>query len=881
MRRWVYMFWEGNAQMRDLLGGKGAGLAEMTRIGVPVPPGFTVTTEACREYYRLGRQFPPGLWEEVCDALREVEERMGRRFGDPDQPLLVSVRSGAKFSMPGMMDTVLNLGLNDRTVRGLQRMTQNPRFAYDAYRRFLQMFGRIVLGVPGEKFEEVLEELKQRGGQRRLDTDLTAEELQEVVARFQAILREQTGQDFPQDPYEQLRMAIAAVFGSWMGRRAVDYRRVHRIPDDLGTAVNVQAMVFGNLGWDSATGVAFTRNPATGEKRLYGEYLPNAQGEDVVAGIRTPKPLDELAREMPEVYRQFVEVAERLERHYRDVQDVEFTIERGKLWMLQTRAGKRTGAAAVRIAVDMVREGLIDERTAVLRVEPELLAQLLHPTVDEEARQAAHQNGQYLTRGLPASPGAASGRMVLDPDRAEQLAASGEPVVLVRSETTPEDFHGMVAARAILTARGGMTSHAAVVARGMGKPCVVGAEELVVDAHGGTVRANGRVLEEGTWITVDGSTGEVFVGVLPTREPRLSGEFATFMQWADRFRRLGVRANADTPKDARKAREFGAEGIGLCRTEHMFFEGDRIYAMREMIVATTPEERRAALAKLEPLQRQDFVEIFRVMDGYPVTIRTLDPPLHEFLPADEEAVQETARRIGVSPEVLRQKVAQLREFNPMMGLRGCRLGILYPEITEMQARAIFEAAAACQAEGVHVEPEVMIPLVSDVNELRQQAEIVRRVAEEVQARTGQRLHYKVGTMVEVPRAALLADRVAEVAEFFSFGTNDLTQFTFGMSRDDAGRFLPRYLDAKLLPEDPFQVLDTEGVGQLVRLGTERGRSTRPDLTVGICGEHGGEPASVRFCHGAGLDYVSCSPYRVPIARLAAAQAALGDELRDR
>lgn len=880
-RRWVYMFWEGNARMRDLLGGKGAGLAEMTRIGVPTPPGFTVTTEACREYYRQGRQFPAGLWEEVQQALREVEERMGRRFGDPDQPLLVSVRSGAAFSMPGMMDTVLNLGLNDQTVEGLARMTQNPRFAYDAYRRLLQMFGRIVLGVPGELFEGVLQEVKQKGGRQRQDTDLTAEELRGVVERFKELIRQHTGLDFPQEPQEQLRMAIAAVFGSWMGKRAVDYRRVHRIPDDLGTAVNVQAMVFGNLGWDSATGVAFTRNPATGEKKLYGEYLPNAQGEDVVAGIRTPKPLDQLAVEMPELYQQFVELAERLERHYRDVQDVEFTIERGKLWMLQTRAGKRTGAAAVRIAVDMVQEGLIDERTAVLRVEPDLLTQLLHPTVDEQARQHAHHNGQYLTRGLPASPGAASGRMVLDPDRAEQLAAAGERVILVRGETAPEDFHGMVAAQAILTARGGMTSHAAVVARGMGKPCVVGAEELVVDLQSRTVQADGRVLEEGAWITVDGSTGEVFAGVLPTREPELAGEFATFMEWADRFRKLGVRANADTPQDARKAREFGAEGIGLCRTEHMFFEGDRIYAMREMILATTPEERRAALAKLEPLQRQDFVEIFRVMDGYPVTIRTLDPPLHEFLPADEEAIQQTAQRLGVSPELVRQKVAQLREFNPMMGLRGCRLGILYPEITEMQARAIFEAAAACQREGVRVEPEVMIPLVSDVSELRQQAEIVRRVAEEVQQRTGQTLHYKVGTMVEVPRAALLADRVAEVAEFFSFGTNDLTQFTFGMSRDDAGRFLPRYLDTKLLLEDPFQVLDTEGVGQLVRLGTERGRSTRPDLTVGICGEHGGEPASVKFCHSAGLDYVSCSPYRVPIARLAAAQAALGDEVRDR
>jgi pyruvate,orthophosphate dikinase len=879
-RKWVYRFEEGGEALRDLLGGKGAGLAEMTRAGIPVPPGFVITTEACNAYYEAGRQLPEGLWEQVLEALREVETRTGKRFGDPNRPLLVSVRSGAKFSMPGMMDTVLNLGMNDQVAEGLGRISGNPRFAYDAYRRFLQMFGRIVLGVPGEVFERVLEEYKHRGTEPRSDADLTAEELREICERFKDLIRKHTGEEVPQDPYDQLRLAIAAVFDSWMGKRAVDYRRVHRIPDTLGTAVNVQTMVFGNLGPRSATGVAFTRNPVTGERQLYGEYLPQAQGEDVVAGIRTPKPIAQLAEEMPEVYREFVRVAELLERHYKDMQDVEFTIENGHLWMLQTRSGKRTGAAAVRIAVDMVREGLIDRRTAVLRVDPEQLAQLLHPTVDEAARQGAHRDGRFLTRGLPASPGAASGQVVFHPDEAEQRAARGERVILVRTETSPEDFHGMVAARAVLTARGGMTSHAAVVARGMGKPCVVGAEALVIDPETREMRVNGRVVRAGEWITVDGGTGEVFLGELPTREPTPTEEFLTFMQWVDEFRTLRVRANADTPEDARRARQFGAEGIGLCRTEHMFFTGDRIYAMREMIMATTPEEREAALAKIEPLQRQDFVEIFRAMDGYPVVIRTLDPPLHEFLPQEEEAIRETAERIGVSVEALRQKVAALREFNPMMGLRGCRLGILYPEITEMQARAIFEAAAACQAEGVHVEPEVMIPLVSDLNELRAQADIVHRVAQEVMARTGQQIPYRVGTMIEVPRAALIADRIAEVAQFFSFGTNDLTQFTFGMSRDDAGRFLPRYLDQKILPEDPFQVLDQEGVGQLVRIGTERGRGTRPDLVVGICGEHGGEPRSVKFCAAVGLDYVSCSPYRVPVARLAAAQAALGDRVRD-
>jgi len=872
-KKWVYRFEEGGAELLALLGSKGAGIAEMTRIGIPTPPGFVITTEACNAYYAAGRRFPEGLWEQVLEAVREIEERLQRRFGDPERPLLVSVRSGAAISMPGMMDTVLNLGLNDRVAAGIAR-SLDPRFAYDAYRRLLQMFGRIVMKVPGEAFEEVLDAYKRRGPVLRQDTDLGAEELQEICEQFKAIIREHAAQMFPQDPYEQLRQAIAAVFDSWMGKRAVDYRRVHRIPDALGTAVTVQAMVFGNLGPDSATGVAFTRDPATGEKRLYGEYLTQAQGEDVVAGIRTPKPLEHLKEEMPDAYAELVRIAEQLERHYRDMQDLEFTIERGRLWVLQTRSGKRTGAAAIRIAVDMVQEGLIDKRTAVMRVEPGLVAQLLHPTVDEAHRARAREEGRLLARGLPASPGAASGQVVFDADEAEWRSAQGETVILVRPETAPEDFHGMVAARAILTSRGGMTSHAAVVARGMGKPCVVGAEAIMIDPKAGEMSAGGVRVRAGEWITVDGSTGEVYLGRLPTREPELGGEFATFMGWTDEFRRMGVRANADTPQDAEKARAFGAEGIGLCRTEHMFFTGDRIYAMREMIVATTPEQRREALAKIEPLQRQDFVELFRVMDGFPVVIRTLDPPLHEFLPPDEEALRETAERIGVSVEALRQKVAALREVNPMMGLRGCRLGILYPEITQMQARAIFEAAAACQAEGIRVQPEVMIPLVSDLNELRQQAEIVREVAEEVQARTGQRIHYRIGTMVEVPRAALIADRIAEVAEFFSFGTNDLTQFTFGMSRDDAGRFLPRYLDQKILQEDPFQVLDREGVGELVRMGTERGRSTRPDLVVGICGEHGGEPASVKFCHRVGLDYVSCSPYRVPVARLAAAQAAL-------
>ncbi len=882
-KKWVYLFteveeaeryagsWDG---VRGLLGGKGAGLADMTRAKLPVPPGFTITTEACNAFLANDQQFPEGMWEQTLEALRKIEAETGKKFGDPSNPLLVSVRSGAKFSMPGMMDTVLNLGLNRETLEGLARLTGNPRFAWDAYRRFVQLFGKIVMGVDGEKFEHVMDawKAKTEGGQ---DTDLTAEMLQEIVKEFKQIIQEETGQDFPEDPYEQLQMAIKAVFNSWNGRRARDYRRLNKIPDDLGTAVNIVTMVFGNMGWDSATGVAFTRNPSTGEKKLYGEYLPNAQGEDVVAGIRTPKPIDELAKEMPEAYRQFQEIAERLERYYKDVQDLEFTIERGKLYMLQTRTGKRTGLAAVKIAVDMVKEGLIDKATAIQRVDPAALDQLLHPMIDPKAKV------QVIATGLPASPGAATGKVVFDADEAEQLGNAGEKVILVRVETAPEDFHGMAAAQGFLTARGGMTSHAAVVARGMGKPCVAGAGEVLIDYTKEQFSANGVVVKKGEYITIDGSTGRVILGQAPVVEPELSGDFATLMEWADEFRKMGVRANADIPRDARVARRFGAEGIGLCRTEHMFFEGDRIDAMREMILADTPEERRRALAKIQPLQREDFIGLFREMDGYPVIIRTLDPPLHEFLPKEKEEIEALAQKIGVPAQKIYDRIEQLHEFNPMLGFRGCRLGVTYPEITEMQARAIFEATVQVKKEGIKVFPEVMIPLVSDLNELNMQVEIVRRVAKEVMEETGVEFEYKVGTMIELPRAALLADEIAQTAEFFSFGTNDLTQTTFGMSRDDAGRFLPLYVERKILPDDPFQVLDQKGVGKLVKIGTELGRKTRPDLEVGICGEHGGEPNSVKFCHQVGLDYVSCSPYRVPIAKLAAAQAALGDIARDK
>lgn len=870
--KYVYLYAngraEGNATMKDLLGGKGAGLAEMTNAGLPVPPGFTISTQACTAYYSAGQQFPDGMWQQTLEALAKVEAATGKGFGNKENPLLVSVRSGAKFSMPGMMDTVLNLGLNEETLQGLAALTGNERFAYDAYRRFIQMFGKIVLGVDPERFEHVFNSFKKKVG-ATLDTDLDVETLKEICASFKEIVKEVTGEEFPQDPLLQLERAVRAVFASWNGRRAIDYRRVHKISDDLGTAVNVVAMVFGNMGNDSGTGVAFTRNPSTGEKVIFGEYLPNAQGEDVVAGIRTPRKISQLQEDMPEVYNQFISVAEMLERHYKDVQDLEFTIERGKLWMLQTRNAKRTGAAAVKIAVDMVHEGLIDKATAVLRVEPGHLDQLLHPMIDPAAEF------EVLATGLPASPGAAYGKVVFSPDEAEQMAQAGEKVVLVRIETSPEDFHGMVVAQAIVTARGGMTSHAAVVARGMGKCCVAGCDALQIDYAAGEFTVGSQTVRKGDYITVDGTSGRIIAGQVPLIEPKMDETFAEFMSWVDGYRKLKVRTNADTPHDASVARSFGAEGIGLCRTEHMFFEGDRIDAVREMIVAKDRAERERALAKIAPLQREDFLGIFKAMDGYPVTIRTLDPPLHEFLPHGDAEIEELAEKMGIAAAQLKRKVESLREANPMLGHRGCRLGIVYPEITTMQARAIFEAAVQAKKEGCKVLPEVMIPLVSDVRELQLQADIVHKAAKEVFEEMGESVDYLVGTMIELPRAALTADEIARVAEFFSFGTNDLTQTTFGLSRDDSGRFLPFYVENKILTDDPFQVLDQVGVGKLIEMAVKLGRGVRNDLKVGICGEHGGEPSSVGFCHRIGLNYVSCSPYRVPIARLAAAQAALG------
>ncbi len=914
--KYVYLFANGKADgrgdMKDLLGGKGAGLAEMTNAALPVPPGFTITTEACNTYYTAGEKFPEGMWDQTIAALREVEKAAGKKFGDPANPLLISVRSGAKFSMPGMMDTVLNLGLNEETLKGLARLTANERFAYDAYRRLIQMFGKIVLGVDGDLFEHSLGEAKRKA-RAKLDTDLNADHLKAVCDDFKKIIRRETGSDFPTNPYKQLESAIKAVFHSWNGERAKAYRRREKIPDDLGTAVNIVTMVFGNMGNDSGTGVAFTRNPATGEKELFGDYLSNAQGEDVVAGIRTPKHISELQQDMPEIYTQFVEVARKLERHYRDMQDLEFTVERGRLWMLQTRNGKRTGPAAVRLAVEMVREGLIDERTALQRVPAGDLDQLLHKMIDPAAKL------DVLARGINASPGAASGRVVFTPKEAEAWAAKDEAVILVRRETSPEDVRGMDAAQAILTSTGGPTSHAAVVARGWGKPCIVGAGEIDINYAKNEFSVNGRRVRRGDWITIDGTTGRVIAGHAPLIDPELGDDFRQLMEWADKYRSMKVRTNADTPDDAAVARGFGAEGIGLCRTEHMFFEGERIDHVRQMILGsldykrieseiasveteiaktTSPRKRKeivahrnklrkeirepkrlykGGLTELLKLQRKDFEGIFRAMDGLPVTIRTLDPPLHEFLPHDEDGTRKLARKLKTNAKHLWSRVQSLHEANPMLGHRGCRLGVVFPEITEMQARAIFEAAAAVQKRGVKVLAEIMIPLVSDVTELRLQADVVRRVAGEVIKKTGQKIEYLVGTMIELPRAALTADRIAEVAEFFSFGTNDLTQTTFGISRDDSGKFLPFYIENRIFKNDPFQELDQEGVGQLVRLGTERGRAARPDLKVGICGEHGGEPSSVGFCHRVGLNYVSCSPYRVPIARLAAAQAALGQE----
>jgi pyruvate, orthophosphate dikinase len=887
--KWVYLFEEGRGEAKELLGGKGAGLAEMTRAGLPVPPGFIVTTAACNAFYANNKQFPEGMWEQVVEGLRKLEEKTGKGFGHPDNPLLVSVRSGAAFSMPGMMDTVLNLGLNDETVQGLAAQTNDLRFALDAYRRFASLFGEIVIGVAHEKFERVMDRFKAKteGGR---DTDLRPEQLREIIAaEKQIITAEQSGRAIPEDPYEQLRVAIAAVFNSWMGRRAIDYRRLNRIPDTLGTAVNIQVMVFGNMGAKSGTGVAFTRNPSTGEKALYGEYLLNAQGEDVVAGIRTPNPISQLRAELPEVYDQFVSITGLLERHYRDMQDVEFTIERGKLWMLQTRTGKRTGAAAVRVAVDMVHEGLIDHATAVRRVTPEQLDQLLHPTVDPKAEI------DVLATGLPASPGAAQGRVVFDPDEAEEMAREGAQVILVRQETSPDDFHGMVAAQAIVTARGGMTSHAAVVARGMGKSCVSGASMLNVDYSQQQFSVNGTVVPKGEWITVDGSTGRVFLGKVPTIQPTLGDDFRELMTWADDFRRLRVRANADTPQDSKVARDFGAEGVGLCRTEHMFFGEGRLAAMREMILADGIGAREKALERLLPLQRRDFIGIFQAMQGLPVTIRLLDPPLHEFLPNIQDLMAELSElkmslqrasairdmdklldQIDEKRRLLHQ-VERMHESNPMLGHRGCRLGLIYPEVTRMQVRAIFEAACQVKGEGKEVSPEIMVPLVSTAEELHHQAELIHEVARQAMNEHGMKIDYTVGTMIELPRAALTAHKIAAYADFFSFGTNDLTQTTFGLSRDDSGRFLSKYVEDKILPDDPFQVLDYEGVGELVKMGTSLGRSVKPQLKVGICGEHGGEPRSIAFCHEVGLDYISCSPFRVPVARLAAAQAALAEK----
>jgi len=887
--KWVYLFEEGSGENKTLFGGKGAGLCEMTRAGLPVPPGLIVTTEACNAYYENGKKFPDGMWEQVTEALHAVEEKVGKRFGDAKNPLLVSVRSGAAFSMPGMMDTVLNLGLNEETVQGLAKQTGDLRFALDAYRRFASLFGEIVIGVAHEKFERVMDRFKaQTEGGR--DTDLKPEELRGIIAaEKEIILAEQHA--IPDDPYEQLRVAIAAVFNSWMGRRAIDYRRVNRIPDNLGTAVNVQTMVFGNMGANSGTGVAFTRNPSTGKKELYGEYLLNAQGEDVVAGTRTPNPISKLKKELPKVYEQFASIAQLLEKHYRDMQDCEFTIERSKLWMLQTRTGKRTGAAAVRIAVDMASEKLIDHRTAVQRVTPEQLDQLLHPTVDPKT------DAPVLATGLPASPGAAQGQVVFSPDEAEEMAREGAQVVLVRQETSPDDFHGMVAAQAIVTARGGMTSHAAVVARGMGKTCVSGASDLLVDYSQQQFSVNGEIVTKGEWITVDGSTGRVFLGKVPTMQPSLGPDFYELMKWADDLRRLRVRANADTPHDARVARSMGAEGIGLCRTEHMFFGDKRLACMREMILADGTGAREKALDKLLPLQRGDFIGIFREMAGFPVTIRLLDPPLHEFLPNVDDLLGELselkmalrqAATLADMDHLLDQidekrqlllHVNRIRETNPMLGFRGCRLGLLFPEVTRMQCRAIFEAACQVKGERKQVTLEIMVPLVSVSEELAQQAELIHEVANQVMGEHGMKIEYEVGTMIELPRAALTAAKIAQHAAFFSFGTNDLTQTTFGLSRDDSGRFLPVYVDRRILPEDPFQVLDSEGVGELVRLGAERGRSVKPDLKVGICGEHGGDPRSIAFCNEIGLNYVSCSPYRVPVARQASAQASLEAEAK--
>ena len=956
----IYTFAEGNAQMRALLGGKGAGLAEMTKAGLPVPPGFTITTEACNAYYAAGKELPPGLWDDVLAHMAELERETGKGFGDPNNPLLVSVRSGAAFSMPGMMDTVLNLGLNEHTVAGLIELTGNERFGYDAWRRFIAMFGRIVLDIPASEFDEPFDALKELRG-AKLDTDVSAEDLREIADTYREVVRTHTGEHFPTDPYRQLELATRAVFDSWFGKRAHDYREFNKIPHDLGTAVSVVTMVFGNMGTDSGTGVAFTRDPNTGAKELYGEYLTNAQGEDVVAGIRTPAKISHMRDELPEVYGEFTAIAERLERHYRDVQDLEFTIERGKLYMLQTRSAKRTAPAAVKIAVDMANEGILSREEALQRVDPAQIVQLLLPRFDEAAK--AKVQDRFLAKGLNASPGAATGKAIFDPDRAVEAKTAGDPVILVRIETSPDDVHGMLAARGVLTARGGATSHAAVVARSMGLPCVAGAESLLIDYAERTMRAGGVTVKEGEMISIDGTTGEIYAGELPTIEARFEDEhdLATLLEWADAVRRLQVWANADYPRDAERARAFGAQGIGLCRTEHMFFEEERLPTVQRMILnasrATEAKRRRdagaeldaddreavevfdAALAELETAQTDDFAGLFRAMDGLPVVIRLIDPPLHEFLPSHDELLVDVTRlrtiletdganrldagivqqglvklfgkkdaaramrklRLsgpeaegnGVDRSKLERDLAEkeellaaveaMREQNPMLGMRGCRLGLLIPDIVRMQTRAILAGATRVAAEGITPLPEIMIPLVGHVNELAETRRVLEAEVARIVMETGQQVRYKFGTMIEVPRGALTADEIAKHAEFFSFGTNDLTQMTFGFSRDDAeGKFLLQYVDRKILPANPFQVLDRDGVGQLVRLATERGRKTRKNLKVGICGEHGGDPASIAFCHEVGLDYVSCSPFRVPVARLAAAQAAIsGAEARDK
>jgi len=868
MAKYVYSFSEGNASMKELLGGKGANLAEMTGLGLPVPRGFTVTTEACTRFYEDGEVIAKEIEDEIFATLSKMESIVEKKFGNPENPLLVSVRSGARVSMPGMMDTILNLGLNDEVVEGLANLTQNPRFAYDSYRRFIMMFSDVVMGIERAKFEKLLDEMKEKKSVKN-DTDLDADDLKNLVQQYKEVYLKEMGEPFPQEPKVQLMEAVKAVFRSWNNERAIVYRRLNDIPSDWGTAVNVQEMVYGNMGNDSGTGVAFTRDPSTGEKKLYGEFLMNAQGEDVVAGVRTPQPIETLKDINPEAYNQFIDIARKLEEHYRDMQDMEFTIERGKLFMLQTRNGKRTAQAALKIAVDLVEENMITREEALMKVDPKQLDTLLHPQFEPKALKAA----KPVAKGLPASPGAATGKIYFSADDAAKAFKNGEQVILVRVETSPEDIEGMHVSQGILTGRGGMTSHAAVVARGMGRCCVAGCGEITIkEEEKYFIDKNGRRYNEGDWISLDGSTGYVYGEQLPTVPPEMTGYFATLMQWADEVRALKIRTNADTPKDAEQALSFGAEGIGLCRTEHMFFDSGRIGAMREMIVARTEEQRRKALDKLLPMQRADFEELFRAMKGYPVTIRFLDPPLHEFLPKEEEDIEALASEMGISADELKKVVAELHEFNPMLGHRGCRLAVSYPEIAEMQTRAVIEAAINVNREGMNIVPEIMIPLVGDVKELKYVKDVVVKTADEVIKEAGVDLKYLVGTMIEIPRAAITADQIATEAEFFSFGTNDLTQMTFGFSRDDAGKFLEEYYNKKIYEFDPFAKLDQTGVGELVRIAAEKGRSTRPDIKMGICGEHGGDPSSIEFCHNVGLQYVSCSPFRVPIARLAAAQA---------